>query len=217
MKVLVVSGATRENIDSVRFITNFSTGATGKKISECLDQNNFQVFHLYGESSKRNLNIAGESFCSFKSLNEKLKEKLREKFDVIIMNAAISDYSVDFLEINQRSYEPFEIDKIDSSSEVKINLKRNFKLLNRLREYSLNKNIKIIAFKLTSNANSIEISTKVNKVFESDVDLVIHNDLSEISLEKHIGKVFDSPQSLIGEFETKDELCDEILKFVRGS
>jgi phosphopantothenoylcysteine decarboxylase/phosphopantothenate--cysteine ligase len=50
-KVVVTSGATREPIDSVRFISNLSSGRTGAMIAEALAARGFQVTHLSGVES----------------------------------------------------------------------------------------------------------------------------------------------------------------------
>ena len=48
MKVVVTSGATREPIDSVRFISNLSSGRTGAAICEALTARGFQVTQVAG-------------------------------------------------------------------------------------------------------------------------------------------------------------------------
>ena len=50
-KVIVTSGATREPIDSVRFISNFSSGRTGAAICEALAARGFQVIQVAGVES----------------------------------------------------------------------------------------------------------------------------------------------------------------------
>ncbi len=49
MKVVVTSGATREPIDSVRFISNLSSGRTGAAICEALTARGFQVTQVAGQ------------------------------------------------------------------------------------------------------------------------------------------------------------------------
>ena len=51
MKVVVTSGATREPIDSVRFISNLSSGRTGAMICEALAARGFQVTQVAGVES----------------------------------------------------------------------------------------------------------------------------------------------------------------------
>ena len=46
MKVIVTSGATREPIDSVRFISNLSSGRTGAMVAGALATRGFQVTHV---------------------------------------------------------------------------------------------------------------------------------------------------------------------------
>ena len=52
-KVLVTSGATREPIDSVRFISNLSSGRTGALICDALVARGIEVTHVHGVDSGR--------------------------------------------------------------------------------------------------------------------------------------------------------------------
>jgi phosphopantothenoylcysteine decarboxylase/phosphopantothenate--cysteine ligase len=49
MKILVTFGGTREYIDAVRFITNLSTGGTGRAIAAYLSRKKHEVFCLCAE------------------------------------------------------------------------------------------------------------------------------------------------------------------------
>ena len=52
------------------------------------------------------------------------------------------------------------------------------KIVNSIRGKSKNKNMRLIAFKLTSNAGQKEIQKQINKLFKNtNADLIVHNDL----------------------------------------
>lgn len=189
IKVLITAGATKESIDGVRFITNFSTGKTGAKISDELTLLGCEVTLVKaqsGASPKYTGNII--EFSSFTSLNDALKKELSAtSYDAIIMTAAISDFSIDSLNINEQTLSPAEGLKLSSDDDISINLKKNFKIINKLNDYSKNKNLKIIAFKLTKTKDEKLQAEAIDKIMSnSDINMVIHNDLHQIEDNNHV-------------------------------
>ena len=57
-RVVVTSGATREPIDSVRYISNMSSGRTGAMICEALAARGFEVTQVAGVDSAQATGIA---------------------------------------------------------------------------------------------------------------------------------------------------------------
>src|SRR5690606_42072757 len=51
MKILITTGATREPIDDVRFLSNVSTGATGAQLAESLSTRGHVVTVLRGQGA----------------------------------------------------------------------------------------------------------------------------------------------------------------------
>src|SRR5687768_12185102 len=100
MKLLLTSGATRESIDEVRFITNFSSGNSGAFLSDYMTDQKHDVTVLLGQGAEKPRyakNII--SFTSFSDLDTKMKRLLAaNKFDGVIHLAAVSDYSVSSIE-----------------------------------------------------------------------------------------------------------------------
>ncbi len=79
MKVVVTSGATREPIDSVRFISNLSSGRTGAAICEALVARGFQVTQVAGQDSAQAAGVARrESFTDHASLDAALRRLARD-------------------------------------------------------------------------------------------------------------------------------------------
>ena len=174
MRVLITSGATREPIDGVRFITNFSTGATGAALAERLRRGGHQVFYLHGQGARRPRDPRGCAvFNDFKDLDRKLRGLLRRRrFDLILHLAAVGDYSVRSVVVGGRRRQPARLRKIDSGAEVRIELKRNFKILDRLSGYAANRPL-IVGFKLTNTTDQAAIRRAVGRL---GCDLVVHND-----------------------------------------
>src|SRR5688500_5204993 len=100
MKILITSGGTREPIDQVRFITNFSTGKTGALLTDYFCETGHEVTQFFGEGSMVSRRAATkQSYSSFQDLDQKLRALLKsENFDAIIHLAAVSDYSVSDVE-----------------------------------------------------------------------------------------------------------------------
>ena len=185
MKILITSGATREPIDKVRFITNMSTGRTGAALAEVLSSLGNDVTYLHGEGAAvPKAKVCIENFKDFRDLDEKLKRNLSgQKIDVVIHAAAVSDYSVENV---THAGETLSTDKkLASRGSLVIKLSSNFKILNRIKNYSRDTNPKVVGFKLTySDDVNVQIES-IKKLFhEGNVDLVVHNDLMEMEKTK---------------------------------
>lgn len=180
--VIITAGGTIENIDNVRYLTNLSTGKTASKIAEHFILQGHNVTYLHSITSEI---PAGEcskiQFTNFNDLNTKLSQLLKtKKFDMVIHPAAVSDFSVKSISINGKEITTPVSRKIDSDSdELIIKLKRNPKIVDKIKNLSKNKKIKLVAFKLTSLKNENEKIAEVNKLFKnSNADIVVQNDLS---------------------------------------
>jgi phosphopantothenoylcysteine synthetase/decarboxylase len=213
LKVLITYGGTEEPIDGVRTISNFSTGNTGRVIADYLAENGLDIRLLKGKRAVESTNISNiTEFSSFDDLDEKIRTYLsKEKFDCIIHLAAVSDFSIDYIESDNKRLRDVS-GKIDSSKSLTIHLKPNFKILNRLKEYS-GDNIFVIGFKLTKNEENKrkdrkeKIKNKIESMFKGDmVDIIVHNDLSTINEKVHIASIYNK-HNLIKKTKTKQELA----------
>lgn len=219
MQVLITGGGTSERIDDVRFITNFSTGATAALIADVFSFYGVQVKLLHGKNAQVGSgNYEREGFEGFVSLNEILKHELETKsYDAVIHLAAVSDYSVESVELNGKKYAPRDLRKLDSEGGVSLHLKKNFKILDCLKAYSQNKKLCVVGFKLTSQFSEEERQKAVTKLLSSQcVDFVVHNDLSEIKGEMHLATLYDNQQNVIQKTQNKNELALSLLALLRG-
>ncbi len=216
VKVLITAGGTQEPIDTVRTITNLSSGRTGISLAEYLSQMGFDVTLLqaHGTAKAEHVNQR-DYFTSFASLDSQLKKYLSENsFTHVIHAAAVSDYSVDSIEVDGKHYRPLEVKKVSSDAEgMNIHLKRNHKIVDRLKEYSKNKDIKVVAFKLTSHATPEQKQAAVDKLFKaSHADFVVHNDLTDIDIVNRTHKfTLYNHQSFIA-CENLDQLTSELIR-----
>lgn len=216
VKVLVTAGGTQEPIDTVRVISNLSSGRTGIALAEAMTQMGFDVTLLQAHGSPRTENVSRRDyFTSFASLDEKMKNYLSsEDFTHVIHAAAVSDYSVDSIEVAGKKYRPFEVKKVSSDSEaMNIHMKRNHKIVDRLKDYSKNKDLQVIAFKLTSHASGEERKAAVEKLFKgSKADYVVHNDLTDIDIVNRTHKfTLISPQEAVP-CDNLGQLTNELIQ-----
>jgi phosphopantothenoylcysteine synthetase/decarboxylase len=74
---------------------------------------------------------------------------------------------------------------------VVVRLKQNPKIIDHLRDWSRNPNCIMVGFKLTNGADMKERETAVSDLLRrAGVDLVVSNDLSEISTEQHPFRIY---------------------------
>lgn len=182
-RVLVTAGGTVEAIDEVRVISNSSSGRTGARLAELLMDFGADVHLLRAENAKpADSRVAQSTFLSFHSLEKNLRFQLENHdYDLIIHLAAVSDFSVDRLEINGILHDPADFAKIHSSDKLSIHFKNNPKIVDQLKSQSRNKQVQLVAFKLTSRASETEKDAAVNKLqAHSHADYVVLNDTLEI-------------------------------------
>ncbi len=202
--ILVTAGGTREPLDDVRFLTNVSTGQTGEKIASVLADLGFNVtLDLAQSASVKTKNTYSlQRFDSFTHLSELLQTQLKEeKFDLVVHAAAVGDFSVEKVE-----------GKMSSQEDLTLKLKRNPKLVSQVKKWSQNKDLKLVAFKLTSNATEQQVSEKVGKILEeAHADLVVQNDiLSTRDRSNHRFQIFN--RNKITHASGVEELVSEIVK-----
>ena len=190
MKVLLTCGATREDIDGVRFITNLSTGATGAELAAAFSKAGWDVTCLCGEAAKAPGGGARVlRFKGFADLDGKLRRLLASGgFGAVVHLAAVSDYSVKRLKAGGRWAAP-GAGKLPSEAPVlTVELKRNFKILDRLKGYAAaggRRRPFIVGFKLTAGADSARALAAVRKL--AAADLVVHNDLRDLGAGRTFG------------------------------
>ncbi len=220
-KIIITSGGTREKIDDVRFFTNLSTGRTASTIAENLFREGHEIIFLYAADSL----VPGclcikESYVSFDDLNNKLKNWLSETgVDAIIHLAAVSDYSPKLLTVENKSYDLPLNQKLNSNSEtISIKMEKNFKILEKLKHYSINKNIKVIGFKLTSNVSDEEKFSAVNKILATNsADYIVANDLSDRNKNHQKNFKIYSKEKYMADCSTSAELSIELEKLILES
>ena len=164
MKILVTSGSTQVNIDSVRVITNIFKGKTGNTIAHQLGKAH-DVTLLTSNTNMVPPPQVNEiiKFRTYDELYNKMKEIVKD-FDIIIHSAAVSDYK------------PIPFDgKISSDKdELIIKLTPTEKIIDKIRDWGFNG--KLVKFKLqvnTSDEKLVEIAEKSR--IHSNADIIVAN------------------------------------------
>ncbi|CAN5731663.1 bifunctional phosphopantothenoylcysteine decarboxylase/phosphopantothenate--cysteine ligase CoaBC [soil metagenome] len=180
-RVLITSGGTSEPIDPVRSITNHSTGSTGAQIASVLLGHGYHVHFLSAKGSVQPHDDSLEagdalklrSFQTYKELASALEDELRtNEFSAVIHAAAVSDYSVAGGAAKTKN---------DSAEDMTVKLIKNPKLLDSIRGWSKNPEIKVVAFKLTATADLEDRAARLEKLMKtSHPDFVVTNDRSEL-------------------------------------
>ena len=203
MKILITGGGSEEPIDTVRYITNFSTGKTSCFLAEKFAEAGDDVTLLTAEKAvhpaKTAPNLKTVFYRTFKDLAFNLKKLCAaQSFDTVIHAAAVSDYSVSSIIVDGKEFLPEQIAKVPSGLELTVNMKKNPKLVDSIKSWSKEsgKIPVLVAFKLTSKATPEERKAAVEKVFSSNQnsllapDYVVSNDLSEITKDEHPCRIF---------------------------
>jgi phosphopantothenoylcysteine synthetase/decarboxylase len=177
MKILITSGATREPIDEVRFVSNVSSGATGATLANALAARRHDVTLLRGEGAVAPKQVREEEvFSSAADLKRRLQARLATgQFEAVIMAAAVADYRPEMTKSG----------KISSDADrLMLTLVRNEKILPKIRRFSP-RAMTVIGFKLTAGASEADVRAAVASQFASaGVNAVVHNDLTQIRAER---------------------------------
>jgi phosphopantothenoylcysteine decarboxylase / phosphopantothenate---cysteine ligase len=218
LRFLITSGGTEEPIDGVRSISNFSSGRTGVEFAEYFfDQGHDVTLLRANRALAPTKPIDQATFRSFHDLDRCLKELLsKQSYDCVIHLAAVSDYSVDHLLINGEKVAPGTESKFSSSHNITLNLARNYKIVDRIHQYSSNANVILVAFKLTNQASEEEREKAVLHLLEHSLaDIVVQNDLTEVDPEngRHAAALY-SGNRLTKRVEKKADLIRSVERLV---
>ena len=211
--VLVTAGPTHEAIDPVRFISNLSSGKMGYAVASAARRRGANVILISGPTS---LPVpSGVRFISIRSASDMRREILKEvkKADVIIMTAAVSDFT-------PAKYSDRKIKK-GEGEDIILELKRtpdilseiSFKIVNRQSSDPstgwVPRNPIIVGFALETDD---VIKNAKEKLKEKNLDFIVANsvngfgsDQNKVTIIDRKGNLHDIPQM------SKDGIAEIIL------
>ncbi len=236
MKILITSGGTKIPIDTVRDITNMSTGTFGTRIAEAFLRHGHQVHFIRAKESKspmrrvidcvHDASMKVEDLASWYAERTKWMPKYSEseyktfeqyerclrlgmgthKPDVVVLAAAVSDYYVP---------NPMQ-GKLRSNDMLTIKLEALPKIINKVKGWAADykPDMKLVGFKLLVGSTRSELILASKKSCEENgCDMVVANDLEDIKFNKHkILLVF--PQAPYIEYHTDPNDPDFLAKKV---
>jgi phosphopantothenoylcysteine synthetase/decarboxylase len=201
----------------VRRLTNASTGTTGGVIARELAGGGAEVLLVHAEgASPCNVPVERETFVTVTDLANALERILGEReWDAVIHLAAVGDYSVAAVEVDGRPLEATAAGKIASGHDLVIRLRPTPKLIDQLKRWSKNPHVVVVGFKLTNHPDPGVRARKVRALLDRGVaDFVVHNDLGEISTDRHVATIHDREGVLV-RTETRQQLARELERLLK--
>ena len=226
MKILVTSGGTSEAIDSVRSITNHSTGCLGKIITETLLAAGHEVCLITTKRAVKpeaHLNLSIREINNTNDLLVEMQERVQD-YQLLIHSMAVSDYTPIYMTgleevqassnleefLNKQNHQT----KISSTDEIQVLfLKKTPKIISLVKEW--NPAIHLIGFKLLVDVSEdylVEIAQK--SLIKNQADLIIANDLTQISANQHRAIFVENGH--LQTIQTKEEIASLLLEKIQA-
>lgn len=216
INVLVTAGSTVEFIDSVRILTNLSSGKMGLNIAQqCLDKC-FNVTFVYGHGS---LNIPDDprmNIIRIKTTEEMLKvvkeRILNEKQHIVFHAAAVADFSI----LHSSKKMPNKMDTRNGTKTIK--LVPTTKIVDKIKQFD--NNIFLVAFKAEYGVSKeLLVKRALAKLNECNGDLIVANDVSrkgcDFGSDTNEVYIIDKEKDIIHiPLESKKEIARNLLEIV---
>ena len=205
-KVLISLGGTFEPIDSVRGITNKSSGKMGLALAK-------QAYILGADVTLVVANVSVEISPLFNVIPVETSKQMAEAifeivkdFDIFISTAAVSDFEV----VERKSR------KIDSGSSLAISLKPTVKIIRQIKK--INPSIFLVGFKAEFNISREDIIYCAHKqINDAGTDLVVANDVSRkdcnFGSDKNEVLIIDDEVMTVP-LASKDEIAKTIMEVI---
>lgn len=164
-KVLVTAGPTREEIDPVRYLTNYSSGKMGYALAKSASYRGAEVKLFTGPTSlDEPIEVETEKIKSAHELYEKVINEMDE-YDIIIMAAAVADFTPESISEN----------KIKKNNEdyMDLQLKRTKDII---KQISKNKRDNQIVVGFAAESNDL-IKNAREKLEKKSLDMIVANDI----------------------------------------
>jgi phosphopantothenoylcysteine synthetase/decarboxylase len=209
MKVLVTSGATREPIDSVRFISNLSSGRTGAAICDALVARGLDVIHVHGVDSAVSIRVGRrETFTDHASLDSILRRLLRDSAcGAVVHAAAVGDFAV---------AGPLPDAKIESGQELTVQLQPTYKIIDRMRGYAGNQDLLLVGFKLTHDPDAGAQARAARELLKrSRARYVVQNDVSTLAEgDEHVFFIHENGSSRVRRYVGRSKLAHALAALI---
>lgn len=204
-RVLITAGATREPVDGVRFISNFSSGKMGIALAEAALERGAEVTLVAANISvapPKNAKVL--SVATTADMYDTVMAELADA-DIIIKAAAPSDYKI-------KNYSKTKI----KSATLTLELEKNVDIAAEVGKHKGNKKLVVFA------AETDDLIKNANQKLESkNADMIVANDVTKegagfgtdtniVTIIKRSGETLSLP--LMTKRELSDIILDNILK-----
>jgi len=200
-RILIIGGSTEEPVDDVRCLTNKSSGKTAISLAENAFFYGAEVTLWYGQSKQQPPSyLFVQSFSTLNDVSELIHQEHLDRFDVIIVCAALADY------IPEKN-----IGKIDSSSDkLIIHCRSAEKILPLIRKRAPDSFI--IGFKLDiEKASSIKKAKELQDSY--NLDVVVANSVQSLGSSEQEVWIINQSDGIAECAGSKDEVARKILSF----
>jgi phosphopantothenoylcysteine decarboxylase / phosphopantothenate---cysteine ligase len=208
-KILITASATREPIDKVRFISNYSTGKMGFSLAEAARNRGAMVTLVTGPTNLPD--IAGVKTIHV-STAEEMKDQVMAYFDhsdVFISAAAVSD----FKPVRQFSGKI----KKESQQSINLELEKNVDILKEAGQ----KKTRQIVIGFAAEVNNLE-KNALSKLKSKNLDFIVANNLNrkdsgfgtdtnKVLIVDREGNMVDLP--LMSKYEVAEHIFDKIKQY----
>ncbi|MEI8175773.1 MAG: phosphopantothenoylcysteine decarboxylase [Candidatus Omnitrophota bacterium] len=212
-KILITAGPTWVPVDSVRVISNISSGSTGIAIAAQALSEGARVTLLLGPVSLPQDVLGTLShlkvvrFRYFDDLREKLFSLLaKEEYDIIIHTAAVSDYA------------PRRVTRGKISSRataLTIALRRTPKLIEMIRAKA--RRAFLVAFKLESGVSRRALIARARAgMRNAGADAVVANLLEDIQGSAHVAEIIGADGQVVS-VRSKRELARKLFRVIAAA
>lgn len=203
-KVLVTAGGTKERIDPVRFITNDSSGKMGHAIAASAFYKGADVTLITASSLPVHSNINVLPVSSAQEMYDEVGKHF-EQTDLLVMAAAVSDYSTENVEEH----------KMKKQDELTLKLKKNPDILKEMGKRKTHQFL--IGF--AAETERLE-EYAIKKLHEKNSDIIVANDIGKkgqgFNVDENEVTLFTKdgePKHL--SLASKTEIAEHILEFAR--
>lgn len=202
-KVLITCGPTGVPIDTMRIISNLSSGTLGQMIARDFARAGAKVTLLEGPVTKplKSRSIKIHKFIFFDEFIVLIKKELRKKYDICIHAAAVSDYKIK---------RPRKTKISSRFKTLVLELVPTQKIINDIKR--LNKKLFLVGFKLESKTTKVSAKQKSKVLFRnSKCDLVVAN---SVQGQKYLGYILDKRYTFLARKRSRKELSKALVDIV---
>lgn len=204
-KILVTGGPTWVAIDSVRILSNISSGEMSHLICDNLVKNKAKVTLIQGQVSNlyQNKKVTIKKFTYFDELSKLLKQELKNTdYDCVIHAAAVSDFKLD---------KSFKTKLSSDNKELNLRLVPTKKIINDIK--TISRKSFLVGFKLENNFTKKTLVEETKGLFNSArCDLVVANSLNK---GKYLGYILDKDQDVLVKVDSKETLASQLIEILR--